>query len=56
VLRLAGKGRLETGADADLVVLDDQHRVTDVMAMGVWHVKDGEAIVRGLFEVGQAGE
>jgi beta-aspartyl-dipeptidase (metallo-type) len=50
VLRLAGKGVLEAGADADLVVLDDHHRVTDVMAMGIWHVVDGEAVVRGPFE------
>ncbi len=50
MLRLSGKGRLERGADADLAVLDEQLRVTDVMAMGTWHVVDGKTVVRGPFE------
>ncbi len=49
-LRLTRKGRIGVGADADLVVLDDAHRVTDVMARGVWHVRAGTLVRRGLFE------
>lgn len=49
-LRLTHKGRISVGADADLVVLDDAHRVRDVMARGVWHVRDGALVKRGLFE------
>ncbi len=50
LLRLPGKGRLDVGCDADLVVLDDQDRACDVMARGVWHVRDGRPIRWGMFE------
>jgi beta-aspartyl-dipeptidase (metallo-type) len=50
LLRLRGKGRITVGADADLVVLDDEHRVRHVLALGRWHVRDGKALVRGRFE------
>jgi len=50
LLRLERKGRLVEGADADLVVLDREGVVTDVMARGRWHVRDGRAVVRGTFE------
>ncbi len=49
-LRLVGKGEIAIGADADLVVLDVAGSVTDVMAQGVWHVRDGEIRRFGLFE------
>ena len=49
-LRLNGKGRIGVGTDADLVVLDEHHRVTDVMARGTWHVRDGALVKRGAFE------
>ncbi len=50
LLRLERKGRLVPGADADLVVLDTDAAVADVMARGRWHVRDGRAVVRGVFE------
>jgi beta-aspartyl-dipeptidase (metallo-type) len=50
VLRLLRKGRLERGADADLVVLDGTGAISEVMARGRWHVRGGRAVVRGVFE------
>ena len=50
LLRLKNKGRIAPGADADLVVLDANHRIRDVMARGVWHVEGGEQRVVGTFE------
>jgi beta-aspartyl-dipeptidase (metallo-type) len=50
LLRLSGKGRIESGANADLVVLDDRHAIRDVMARGVWHLRQGKVAIRGTFE------
>lgn len=50
LLLLPHKGRLGPGADADLVVLDDDGSPRDVMARGRWHVRDGRSVVRGTFE------
>ncbi len=50
LLRLHDRGRIAEGMVADLVVLDDDCAVSDVMARGTWHVRDGAAIVRGTFE------
>ncbi len=50
LLRLARKGHIDTGADADLAVLDSDGRIQHVMAMGTWHVIDGKAQVVGTFE------
>jgi beta-aspartyl-dipeptidase (metallo-type) len=49
-LRLTQKGRITVGADADLVVLDDNGGVQDVMANGRWHVRNGTPISGGTFE------
>jgi len=50
LLLLPRKGHLTTGADADLVVLDQEGAVSDVMARGAWHVQEGRSMVRGTFE------
>ncbi|WP_412070335.1 beta-aspartyl-peptidase [Rubrivirga sp. IMCC43871] len=51
-LRLHGKGTIAVDTDADLVVLGDDHRPTDVMARGAWHVRDSRPVRRGTFEGG----
>jgi beta-aspartyl-dipeptidase (metallo-type) len=50
LLLLHKKGRLRTGMDADLVVLDSDGSIEDVMARGRWHVLSGSQVVRGTFE------
>lgn len=54
LLRLHGKGRIEVGRDADLVVLDDDHRVHDVIARGRFVVLRKEPQVWGAFEQAKA--
>ena len=44
------KGQLTFGADADLVVLDKDHKPMHVMAGGRWLVQAGVPVVRGPFE------
>jgi len=50
LLRLSGKGGIAVGADADIVILDDEGVMMDVMAGGQWHVRDGAVVKRGTFE------
>jgi beta-aspartyl-dipeptidase (metallo-type) len=50
LLRLAGKGRIETGADADLLALDATGAADTVIIRGEVHVRDGQAVRRGTFE------
>lgn len=40
ILRLAGKGVLEVGADADLVILDARHGIDSVMSGGRWRLRE----------------
>jgi beta-aspartyl-dipeptidase (metallo-type) len=56
ILKLADRGRIEAGLLADMVVLDDDHRIRDVMVAGIWHVREGKQQVFGQFEQpGSAG-
>jgi len=49
-LRLAGKGRLEPGKDADVVLLrEGSLEVVDVFARGRRMVRDGAPVVRERF-------
>jgi beta-aspartyl-dipeptidase (metallo-type) len=51
ILKLAGKGRLSAGADADVVLLDAADlTIRGVIARGRWLMRDGEILVRGTFE------
>jgi beta-aspartyl-dipeptidase (metallo-type) len=50
LLRLSRKGTIAVGNDADLVVLDEQHRVETVLVCGEIHVQDRTALQRGTFE------
>jgi beta-aspartyl-dipeptidase (metallo-type) len=50
LLRLKNKGQLCVGADADLLVLDDEHKVKDVMIFGTWHIHDKQVLLKGNFE------
>jgi len=50
LLKLAKKGRIEPGCDADLIVLDAANRIDSVMAGGIWQVKNNKQLVSGLFE------
>lgn len=50
LLRLRGKGTIAAGGDADLVVLDGAGAAHHVLLGGVFHVRAGVAMVRGMFE------
>ena len=50
LLRLARKGMLAAGQDADLVVLDDQCQADAVVVRGEIHVMNRTCIRRGTFE------
>lgn len=44
------KGRIQSGADADIIILNKQKRIEHVMAMGQWHVQHHQQIIKGTFE------
>ena len=50
LLRLHDRGRVIINGAADFIVLDDRHRVADVMLAGRWHVNDGKPVIYGMFE------
>ena len=50
LLRLHAKGKIETGMDADLLVVSPRHEIDSVMVNGRWHLLQGKSLVKGLFE------
>lgn len=50
LLRLRKKGVLAKGMDADIVVLDEDNKIRDVMAGGVWHRQHEKQLRKGSFE------
>ena len=50
LLRLAGKGEIAQGADADLLALDATGGAHTVIMRGEVHMCDGSAVRRGMFE------
>ncbi len=50
LLRFATKGRIQIGADADLVTLDSGNSIKSVMAMGQWHRFNHQQLIYGTFE------
>ena len=50
LLRLPGKGQINTGMDADLVALDAHGAAHHVWLGGIAHVRAGEVVRRGMFE------
>jgi len=50
LLKFHNKGRIETGMDADMLLVNDEHEIDSVMARGVWHMRHGRALIHGLFE------
>jgi beta-aspartyl-dipeptidase (metallo-type) len=54
ILRLKDRGRIMHGMSGDLLVLDDDHRISDVMVAGIWHIQAGIRQVFGQFEANQS--
>ena len=50
ILRFKNKGQIAVGFDADLLVMNEKHEITDVMAQGVWHKKNNQTMIKGTFE------
>jgi len=50
VLKLKGKGRIQVGYDADLLLLDSEDRIRDLLARGEVMVRNGRMLKKGNFE------
>lgn len=44
------KGQIKTGYDADIIIFDSSNRIEHVMALGQWHVKHKQQVIKGTFE------
>lgn len=52
LLKLKGKGIINEGFDADLLILDQhQFEIHSVLAMGQWLMKDKQIVKKGTFEI-----
>ncbi len=49
-LKLPGKGRLEKGYDADIMLLDKDCSLRTLVARGRVMLRDGKVLVKGTFE------
>jgi beta-aspartyl-dipeptidase (metallo-type) len=50
ILKLPGKGFIRRGADADLLIMDEQGRMVHLIANGAFMVRDGTMLKKGTFE------
>ncbi len=53
LLKLAHKGQIKIGNDADLIILDHHNNIESVMALGQWHKKNHKTLKFGGFEAKQ---
>jgi len=50
ILKLKNKGNIETGKDADIVILDNDYRITDLIARGQLMTRDYKRLKKGTYE------
>jgi beta-aspartyl-dipeptidase (metallo-type) len=50
ILKLKNKGTIETGKDADIVILDSEYRITDLIARGQLMTCDYKRLKKGIYE------
>ena len=50
ILKLAGKGFIAPGMDADLLFLDKDLKMVHLLSRGKWVVRNGEVIKKGIYE------
>jgi beta-aspartyl-dipeptidase (metallo-type) len=50
ILKLKNKGRIQTGKDADLVVIDSDYKIIHVVAMGNLMMKNSVILKKGSYE------
>jgi beta-aspartyl-dipeptidase (metallo-type) len=50
ILKLAGKGFIAPGMDADLLFLDKDLKMVHLLSGGKWVVRNGEVIKKGIYE------
>jgi beta-aspartyl-dipeptidase (metallo-type) len=50
ILRLKNKGSLEVGNDADIVVLDEDNKISDLIALGQLMTHNYQRLKKGTYE------